>query len=217
MKSFALILLITFYTVSLSNAQDSVRAYSRFNKMQTGLNFIVQEDNNYYHDYFSPVFFPVSENSEPPLLKLTAYPDSLVAFYDYELSDYTLGMRLVLANYTNASIKFQTQAGQMFIIQEARDSTGEWKPIEYWAYSACGNSYLGFSFKLPPGHFIKLSERKYDGEFSTFLRFKLRYFKKGYSTPLYLCSEPFEGKVNKEQFKTPVFSDGLYQIDFFSE
>ena len=33
------------------------------------------------------------------------------------------------------------QDGTVRMIQEAKDSSGEWKPIEFWQNTSCGNSY----------------------------------------------------------------------------
>jgi hypothetical protein len=101
------------------------------------------------------------------------------------------GMKLLLINASGKKAVFPAQDSRLYIIQEAKDEDGEWRPIEYLPSSWCGNSYhqvfLGsreyWTFVVP----------RYTGSFKTRLRFKLEG-----DEPIY--SNEFEGSINKEQF-----------------
>ena len=78
---------------------------------------------------------------------------------------------IYIKNNSKDTLKLQTQDWHSYIIQEAKDNNGNWKPIEYWSYSDCGNSYG--SEKMEPEKIIKTESEKYSGDFKTKIRFKL--------------------------------------------
>ncbi|MEM1003096.1 MAG: hypothetical protein AAGH46_10650 [Bacteroidota bacterium] len=97
-----------------------------------------------------------------------------------------------LVNTTDYPFFTEMQDGSLMIIQEALDEEGVWKPIEYWIFSGCGNSYN--FLKLAPGKCVMVPVKKYAGEFQTKIRLKFK-------TPNGLIySEPFEGSIEKSQF-----------------
>ncbi|XLS27953.1 hypothetical protein ACJD0Z_12175 [Flavobacteriaceae bacterium M23B6Z8] len=98
-------------------------------------------------------------------------------------------------NKTNDSLKISSQDGHLFLIQEAKNKKGDWKPIEYWEYSWCGNSYL--RDKLEPNGILKTESKVYNGNFETQIRFKLLNDDKVY------YSNPMVGFVNLLQFEIP--------------
>jgi hypothetical protein len=69
-------------------------------------------------------------------LALVALPGTAVAFAE----EYR-GMRLLLVNRTKVEAEFPASDSRLSIIQEAQDSEGNWKAIEYLPSSWCGNSY----------------------------------------------------------------------------
>ncbi|MCB9195074.1 MAG: hypothetical protein H6600_09450 [Flavobacteriales bacterium] len=101
-----------------------------------------------------------------------------------------------LANTTDTLFKATRQDGSLIMIQEAQNEKGEWKPIEYWVPSGCGNSYFD-PLELKPNHFAKVAIVKYSGSFKTQLRLKLRYSRKC----KVLYSEPFRGSIEPSQFE----------------
>ena len=87
-----------------------------------------------------------------------------------EVKNYSL-FSIYIKNNSKDTLKLQTQDWHSYIIQEAKDNNGNWKPIEYWSYSDCGNSYG--SEKMEPEKIIKTESEKYSGDFKTKIRFKL--------------------------------------------
>jgi len=104
------------------------------------------------------------------------------------------GMRLALVNGTKDVIVFNASDSRLSIIQEAKDESGNWRPIEYLPSSWCGNSY--HRVFLGPGEYWTFPAPRYEGTFKTTLRFRLGH-PRAKST---LFSNEFEGSINPEQF-----------------
>lgn len=102
---------------------------------------------------------------------------------------------IYILNRTTDSLVISKQDWSLYLIQEAKDKNGEWKPIEYWQYASCGNSYL--SNKLEPNGILKTESIAYNGNFKTEIRFKLLNEKKIY------YSNYIIGRINESQFKIP--------------
>ncbi len=98
-----------------------------------------------------------------------------------------------LINAQKRSILLSTMAGIPLIIQEAIDTNGNWRPIEYWQGSFCGNAY--YPIKMPPMSYLTGGVVKYTGDFETKLRLKLKDREKIFYSPI------FKGKINLEQFE----------------
>ncbi len=84
------------------------------------------------------------------------------------------------------------EVGQMAPEFEAKNEKGEWKPIEYWSYSWCGNSYR--SRKIGPNEIIKSKSFNYSGSYVTEIRFKLFNSNKVY------YSNVLKGTIELSQF-----------------
>ena len=69
-----------------------------------------------------------------------------------------------------------------------------WKAIEYFVHSTCGNSYA--EIELPNGFCLDGLIAKYIGDFKTKLRVKLLF--NGQIT----YSNIYDGKINKSQFES---------------
>ncbi len=120
---------------------------------------------------------------------LLALADSATAFgHTYK------GMELRLINGTEKQQDFGASDGRLFIIQEALDETGEWKPVEYLPSSWCGNSY--HHVFLGPGEHWLFPTPKYEGAFSTTLRFSMSI-----GDDKVIHSNEFKGSVNPVQFE----------------
>jgi hypothetical protein len=122
-------------------------------------------------------------------LTLSAQPDQTVPF----ARSYR-GFRLLLINATNSEVAFSASDSRLPIIQEALDSRGRWRPIEYLPESSCGNSY--HSVFLPARHYFEFAVPAYTGKQRSRLRFVLQREQRG--TPIY--SNEFEGSINPRQF-----------------
>ena len=99
-----------------------------------------------------------------------------------------------VVNETKSTKMFTGKDSYVFAIQEAKDSTGSWYPIESKGFDFCGNGYWGL--KIHPNEFAVFLLPVYDGEFNTELRVRLKI-----GTSVYV-SQPFMGNINYNQFYT---------------
>lgn len=99
---------------------------------------------------------------------------------------------LFIINRSDSILWLGSQDGALPVILEARDTDGVWKPIEYWEFSDCGNSYQ--DFYLRPGELVLSHVWRYEGPFATELRARI-LFGNGVVT-----SEPFRGSIDRRQF-----------------
>jgi len=99
-------------------------------------------------------------------------------------------------NKSDSIIPIETKEGWLYMIQEAKDNKGNWKPIEYYnPHTFCGNSF-GFSYLLP-NHYAISKIYKYTGVFKTKMRLKFTT-----NSNVYYSNE-FMGEINLEQFDIP--------------
>ena len=108
------------------------------------------------------------------------------------------GYPVLIENISDSVWNIDTQEGWVFMIQEAMNEHGEWKPIEYIDYRAvCGNSY--WTEKLPPKYYLISKIYRYTGEFKTKLRIRF------VTEHQIFISNEFEGTINYSQFNVPEF------------
>ena len=100
---------------------------------------------------------------------------------------------IYLKNNKTEVLKLSAQDSHLQLIQEAKDTNGNWKPIEYWRFSTCGNSYR--SELIEPGKIIKTESRKYSGKFKTEVRFKLLQNNEVFYSNFLICN------INQSLFK----------------
>jgi hypothetical protein len=123
---------------------------------------------------------------------LTIVPNQLQLLI--KSNDYSK-IKIYLINKSDSIIKYTSQDGYIPMIREAMDENGNWKPIEYWERSFCGNSYHEASFM--PGKCYIMSTDLYGGDFKTKIRFKMRLGQ------YFLYSNSYDGRINKNQFIVP--------------
>jgi len=109
--------------------------------------------------------------------------------------DYVQAIPVFIFNATKDTVFLEQQDGSVIMIQEAKDENGVWKPIEFWRYSWCGNSYGAEG--LAPNDLAVVKVFNYTGDFETELRLKLKNSDKT------IYSHSFKGKINKSQFELP--------------
>ena len=109
------------------------------------------------------------------------------------------GMHLYLINSKQDTLTLPGIDGSLYIIQEAKDFLGNWRLIEQYPTSWCGNSY--FDISLPPNNFMRFTVPRYDGMFKTEFRFRLNI-----DSETILYSNSYVGKINPGQF----FINGKY-------
>lgn len=80
------------------------------------------------------------------------------------------------------------------MIQEAKDKTGKWRPIEYWQRGC--QPYFG-TIVLKPDFLISTKIYIYKGSFDTELRLKIKNGER------ISFSKPFKGSININQFNLP--------------
>jgi hypothetical protein len=100
------------------------------------------------------------------------------------------GQQLVwLINNSMDTITIQMQDWFYICILEALDLNNKWRPIEYWRFSKCGNSYYNKQF-LPKTANSFITNIPKIGNYQTKLRFKLLGLNRFY------FSNTFNGKID---------------------
>jgi hypothetical protein len=98
---------------------------------------------------------------------------SLVA-YPAEVADFGKRKAIVLrlVNRTEEVAGFSACDSRIYVVQEALDSTRQWKPLEQFPHTSfCGNSY--HRVFLEPNEYWEFFALPRDGSFKTRLRFRL--------------------------------------------
>ncbi len=142
----------------------------------------------------APTLFNIIPNSTYFQFNTSSSPTNLKSKDFVWLEDAPKGyFTAYLINTTDSTLTADRQDGSLIIIQEALDGRGEWRPIEYWVYSGCGNSYFN-PLELKPDHYVMIPIRKYTGGSTTKIRLK---WKLGGKT---MYSGSFDGRIDNEQF-----------------
>jgi len=102
---------------------------------------------------------------------------------------------IYIQNNTTDKIELNHQDYKIYILQEAMNENGLWKPIEYWESSDCGNSFG--DIKIEPNGIIETKSIKYSGIFKTKIRFKLNANNKVY------YSNSLNGTINPNKLIIP--------------
>jgi hypothetical protein len=144
---------------------------------------------NFFNDYKRTEF----KNYEDYLFdhkKTSKHWDSL-AIAENHFSN-SMDMAIWILNNSNDTILFPNQDGSLIGLIEAIDKHGDWKPIQYWWFSWCGNSYVDLI--LPPKHSIQIGLNNQLGDIETKMRLKIH----GRDTIYY--SNEFIGNVSSDDF-----------------
>lgn len=118
------------------------------------------------------------------------------------------GFPVYIYNPTKNPLRIEEQDGRIMMIQEALDSNGQWRPIEAWQFSDCGNSYGGVV--LRPDYYIMIKIVKYKGSYETLLRLKM------INKDEIIYSKPFRGSINLSQTDTSLIDNKFKPINFFN-
>lgn len=168
---------------------------------------------NLYQWAFPPFIFEDFLDGEKPKSKKQKLIDSIV--YQAKLKTWkdnqtmVKGYPVYIVNPTYKTIRVEEQDGRLMIIQEAKDKNGNWRPIEFWQFSSCGNSYGGVALK--PNSYIFTKIVAYRGEFETTLRLKML------NDTLVYYSEPFKGSINLTQLDTALIKQNVSPQNFFNK
>lgn len=158
---------------------SSIFIFSQERKMKSNQNII---DNEYI----------ATEKTKEIIKKRYNYQKNILILTKKEND--TINSVFILNN-TDKIKTIENQDGSLYLIMEAKDENGYWKPIEYWQRSWCGNSYL--SQKLNPNELIKSKTNSYKGTFKTEIRYKFLF-----ENVIYY-SNIIKGSINKSQFIIP--------------
>ena len=107
----------------------------------------------------------VARRSGPSSLRLTVDPRRV--FFD----DHFRGQTVRIANRGDRPIQFELSGSSLFVIHEAQDRAGRWRPIEYVPASVCGEDTI--DAVLAPGEQWQFAVPVYGGDFRTQLRVTL--------------------------------------------
>lgn len=119
------------------------------------------------------------------------YASTIVRNY-YGDTSATYNYPVYLVNQTSGVKVIEVKDRHLFGIQEALDSNGVWRPIEFKGHDFCGRGYYGV--KLYPNEYALMAFPKYQGNFKTKLRVRIKS-----GDDIYV-SQPFEGTINEQQF-----------------
>jgi len=164
-------------------------------EMQDGRYFAAAEKwNNLTPEDGHRPFYPrpvgQTDWSAPGQVSLVAFPWESVKYGNNR------GMALRLANRTEDEVPFAACDNNLYIVQEALNTKGQWQQIEAFPTSWCGNSH--HCLRLPPGEYWAFSAPVYEGTMTTKLRFRLDISCQP-TGPVYYSNE-FEGRINPQQF-----------------
>lgn len=138
----------------------------------------------------APEIFPSFYKPKKNSIELVAFPKQKSIFQGtYE------GFKLVLANPTDKVVEIDVQDSQLPIVMQAKIEGKDWKKIEYLGRSTCGNSYS--TVTLPSNEALVLTAPIYHGDLKAKLRFSFGD----------ITSNTFEGRINKEQFTSKLFTE----------
>ena len=119
--------------------------------------------------------------------------------YHYPMGDttqiYYKGLPCFVYNETSQIKWLLIQDSRIIVIQEAKDSNYNWRPIQIWFWSWCGNSY--YRAYIKPKHYLMFKIPLYAGDYYTDLRLKL------YSRDAIYYSNWYKGWINYKQFVLP--------------
>lgn len=137
-----------------------------------------------------------SDNLPKPLKSAATSADlylEIVNVKDVVFAKKYTGLLVRLVNGGKKTAAISASDSRISLVQEAQDTDGTWKEIEYLPSSWCGNSY--HSVYLDPNHYWEFTAPRYSGPQKTKLRFKLTV-----ADDRVLYSPTYEGGIHPAQF-----------------
>ena len=190
-KFFALIILLIFCFTGLSS---QVFSQDLQNEMFINQNRIVNE--SVMNDRINNNFEKITKSESINVFIVQKNEDKFSIF---------------IKNSSNENLVLVPQDNSLFLIQEAIDKKGNWKPIEFWGFSTCGNSY-DRKINFNSNQIIELDSPKYKGDFSTKIRFKLRLNNQIY------YSNSLPSTINNSKFqKSKWYKEFMEMLKMFPE
>lgn len=108
-------------------------------------------------------------------------------------------MAMYVVNNAKDTVYFDAEDSRLHLCIQALSRSGEWKNIEFFAPSTCGNSY--HTLFLEHGQYWEFATPVYAGEIKTRLRARLEYkTNRAQREPSVVYSNEVEGYINAGQF-----------------
>ncbi len=101
--------------------------------------------------------------------------------------------QILLLNNSADTIHLARQDGSLICVMQALTKDKQWRPVQYWQFSWCGNSYFD-QLLLPKERVSLLTKLPKRGDYKTKLRYKLA------GTDRFYYSNEFEGYINYQEF-----------------
>ncbi|MCX6290408.1 MAG: hypothetical protein NT126_01435 [Bacteroidetes bacterium] len=167
------------------------------------------QSNSYGDDYIT------GDSTSLRQLRDSLSSDGLQIIPDYKrsipinwlsLSKVGIYFPIYVVNETSSDKLFTARDKYVSAIQEAKDKEEKWRPIESKKFDFIGNGR--WALILHPHEFALFIVAKYEGDFQTHLRIRMKV-----GDVVYL-SKAFEGSINEKQF---YLKPGSYQYEEFKK
>lgn len=113
-------------------------------------------------------------------------------YNDYDTFNGNCYYPVYIVNETYNTKIFMFKDREVFAIQESKDNSNKWRPIECEGFEWCGNGHRGLL--IYPGEYVLFLLPKYEGSNSSAMRVRLRIGENIY------ISNTFKGSFNYNQF-----------------
>ncbi|TAG04860.1 MAG: hypothetical protein EAZ44_04385 [Cytophagia bacterium] len=143
-----------------------------------------------------PAWYPPFYTSTVSNIKLT---DKENLAFVYTGSQTNTLDKFQVINVSDKKINLRTQDGSLLMVQEAKNTQGEWQAIEYWQWDWGMKEPIFETISLLPQKNLNFVAPKYSGSFKTKMRFKLKSTETNDNQEFYY-SDTFEMSVNPSQF-----------------
>ena len=124
--------------------------------------------------------------------QLIPRPDIELPNSDYKGNEPAAFFPVFIPNETADTKLLFGKESHVYAIQEARDSFGDWRPIEHRGFDWCGVG--SWELKVHPQEYVAMLMPLYKGNYATELRI---IFKNGENR---IISKPYRGSISYEQF-----------------
>jgi hypothetical protein len=154
-----------------------------------------------------------SDNLPKPLKSAASSPALYLEIAETEgvvFAEKYAGLHVRLVNGGKETATISASDSRISLVQEAMDTDGVWKEVEYLPSSWCGNSY--HNVYLEPKHYWEFTAPRYSGPQKTKLRFKLTL-----GSGRVIHSAAYEGGVHPEQFTTKQGHSPSHIMDPYNE
>lgn len=146
-------------------------------------------------DYFASDGFQLIPRPDIKLPDFNNMRDKTAAYFPVFLPNETSETKLLFG-----------KSSYVYAIQEARDSSGDWRPIEHRGFDWCGMGR--WELKVHPQEYAAMLMPLYQGNYATELRI---IFKNGENK---IISKPYTGTISYEQF---YFKPDSYMKKWFED